>query len=715
MQAIERGGYSREEILDVLHAKNNSRNVRFRYDLLDKAGKFKETLDCVLSGEVEQSAFSTIKRTAKFKIREDVIPAWEEDREATHTDVRTDGEDFIGGEHNGTIGGTGVVRFAESPLNYAPNGNFDLGTSKTTPAEDVGVATEWSSYGNPVGTQNRASYTLTSVAGQSIDGFAQTMTRKNTGTIGIQTTSKTVLSGLTPSTDVWVSFLFKPQPSGQQEPNFVYLAWSDGSIQPFDFAGATIEILSNGWWRWTGKTVPLKSGSAGVIIAWQDFASTSGQTVIENVHLGKIVRPLWEAEWVSPVYAIGEEGTGKIKSTLVTFDYRVQQSATVKVYSKYSLDNGSTWSVEKLQLSGFDLGVPADANVLGKLMVQYRVVFERFTSLISTNYFDEVVTVVTKHYLGSYPETTKINYLQDRIKPYMEVKMPDGKWISFPLGVFLLSTPTRYDGANGVIYRDIEAYDGLLMLDEDKFTSRYMIPAGTKYTDAVKAIIRSVGIGDVYGTIQYTIEESSKTLTASKEFSIGTSKLEAINELLTAINYTPLWADSNGYFQAFPYVSPADRSIDYTYVDDELSVTYNGMEEELDLNAVPNIWSAVETNPDKPTPLFTRLTNADPKSPTSTVNLGRRIVDFREVEEMADQATLNSYVRRIAFEASQVFGKLKFKTALMPFHEYSDIICVQYSALKVNDKFSETNWKMTLKAGAEMEHEARRVVTLNVS
>jgi len=70
MQNISRGGYSREEILDVLHSKSGSRKVHFRYDLYNKDGVFLKTLDTVQSGEVAMSAFSTIKRTAKFRVKE---------------------------------------------------------------------------------------------------------------------------------------------------------------------------------------------------------------------------------------------------------------------------------------------------------------------------------------------------------------------------------------------------------------------------------------------------------------------------------------------------------------------------------------------------------------------------------------------------------------------------------------------------------------------
>ena len=42
---------------------------------------------------------------------------------------------------------------------------------------------------------------------------------------------------------------------------------------------------------------------------------------------------------------------------------------------------------------------------------------------------------------------------------------------------------------NGEIYRAVEAYDGLQVLTDDKFTSRYTVASGTNYVTAIKTIL----------------------------------------------------------------------------------------------------------------------------------------------------------------------------------------------------------------------------------
>lgn len=301
-------------------------------------------------------------------------------------------------------------------------------------------------------------------------------------------------------------------------------------------------------------------------------------------------------------------------------------------------------------------------------------------------------------------DDSTINWLSDRIKPYCIVRMPDGGQVEFPLGVFLLSTPVRSD-ENGHVYRDVEAYDGLVILLDDKFESRYIISEGTSYFQAVKAILNSAGIDRI------NLQDTGAVLPKNMEFEPGREKLFAINELLRQINFNQIHVDVEGFFTSFPYRSPSLRGAEYTYKDDTLSVTYNGMEEEFDLFNVANKWVVVRTNAEEE-PLVSSYTNSNPNNPTSTVNRKRNIVDFREIENIADQAALDAYTQRIAFEASQIYGKIAFETAIMPFHDYADVLQIEYSPLGIKDKFSETSWSFPLTAGGRMKHECRRVVTI---
>ena len=182
--------------------------------------------------------------------------------------------------------------------------------------------------------------------------------------------------------------------------------------------------------------------------------------------------------------------------------------------------------------------------------------------------------------------------------------------------------------------------------------------------------------------------------------------------MLKEINYTSIWVDEVGYFTSKPYVLPTLRTVEYEYRNDDMSIILpDTSTEEMDLFSVPNKWVVVATNPETD-PLVSRYTNDNAGSPTSTVNRKRNIVDYREVDDILDQKTLDEYVRRIAYEASQVYGKFIFETVIMPHHSYMDSLYCEHTDLGIKNKYIETSWQIDLKAGGKMQHSARRVIQI---
>ena len=98
-------------------------------------------------------------------------------------------------------------------------------------------------------------------------------------------------------------------------------------------------------------------------------------------------------------------------------------------------------------------------------------------------------------------------------------------WVEFPMGLFLLSSPVRKDEGEQIL-RDVEAFDGIVVLIDDKFEARYVIPEGTPYYEAINAILNGAGITKV------NIENTGAVLPRALEFEAGKEKLYAINELL---------------------------------------------------------------------------------------------------------------------------------------------------------------------------------------
>jgi hypothetical protein len=207
------------------------------------------------------------------------------------------------------------------------------------------------------------------------------------------------------------------------------------------------------------------------------------------------------------------------------------------------------------------------------------------------------------------------------------------------------------------------------------------------------------------------VSPSTKTLEAAKEWDPGTSKLKIINELLGALNYESLSFDCEGRAVVQPYRTAAERAEEYVYGSDDNGLIIPNAHQEFDLFGVHNKWVMTVSDPDRP-PITATYTNTDPASPTSTVRRGRTITDFRTEQDAADLTALQAKVKRLAFEASQVFEAIPFDTAMMPLHDGNDVYRIEYPQLAVNARYVEQSWSLDFQAGAKMRHRARRVVTV---
>ena len=299
-----------------------------------------------------------------------------------------------------------------------------------------------------------------------------------------------------------------------------------------------------------------------------------------------------------------------------------------------------------------------------------------------------------------------INFLSDRIQPWLILHIPQGGIAEWPLGIFLLESPVR-NAADGITTRDIGAYDKTIIVEQDKFTRRFFFEKGTNYVTAVTRILNEAGITKI------NIAETEHVLISSREYPIGTKSHLACNELLREINFNTLWADELGVTRSEPYVTPSRRDVTHIYDTGKDSIVEPYLSESLDIATRANVFTRVAINIESEKELVSTFVNDDITSPISVPNRGRRIVDFAQIDEIPSQEALDEFVRRLAVEATSAFTHLTFKTALMPTHGGMEILMCNFPELFDTPlKFHETSWEMPLVHDGAMRHEARRVVKI---
>jgi hypothetical protein len=296
-----------------------------------------------------------------------------------------------------------------------------------------------------------------------------------------------------------------------------------------------------------------------------------------------------------------------------------------------------------------------------------------------------------------------IDYLSDRVRPFIDIRMPDGGWVAFNMGVFLLSSPSAADGDTGIV-RSVDAYDTSVVLIEDIYGALFEISPGVNVVDTIVGILTDHNISS-------RIVPSAKTMGSVLTIDPGTTVQTVVGKLLDYVNYTSITYDGDGVAVAGPYVPPTPGVFVYTYATDALSVIVPGATEDLDLYSVPNRWIRVVSETDRD-PMQSTFTNTNPASPTSTVRRGRVIVDYG-TENVADQAALDAKVRLIAARASQVYAEVVFTTAIMPMHEDADDLQLIYDPLGISSTFREHSWEIQLSPGGNMTHKVRQSVSVS--
>lgn len=267
-----------------------------------------------------------------------------------------------------------------------------------------------------------------------------------------------------------------------------------------------------------------------------------------------------------------------------------------------------------------------------------------------------------------------------RVRPVLVIEgLPE-----IPLGVYLFSAaPEEWSGA-GRVY-GLELLDRNTVLDQDLVEVSYVVAAGTRILAAVATVIASAGEAIV-------VDDNPATLANAMVWPAGTSKLQIVNDLLGALNYSSLWVDGVGNYRATPYLVPAARSIDYELlnlkrelIDGETSIYGEAWTRDRDLFKVPNRVVTVQSDAGDAEPRTGLATNTttDTTSPTYPFSYAARgnrwigkLVDGVEVPAGSNaeiDAYLNAKARASLIASSSVQATVNIKHLPIPVR-VSDVV-----------------------------------------
>ena len=221
---------------------------------------------------------------------------------------------------------------------------------------------------------------------------------------------------------------------------------------------------------------------------------------------------------------------------------------------------------------------------------------------------------------------------------------------------------------------------------------------------AIQSLIMEAGIPRIQA------DGCTDTLATDREdWEIGTEYLTIINTLLSEINFTDIWFDFDGVAHLEKYEASSSSNIDREYRDDEYSIITPEYTEEMDIYEAPNVFIVNVSNPDYDEPMTATGVNDSMISALSTVRRGRRILATPvELDNIASQAALQKYADNLAIKSMFATRKITFYTAINPTHGVGDVIALYNGELV--GVYEETDWKIEVRPGALMEHQAKKVV-----
>lgn len=303
----------------------------------------------------------------------------------------------------------------------------------------------------------------------------------------------------------------------------------------------------------------------------------------------------------------------------------------------------------------------------------------------------------------------------DRLRIYADCQWHDGEEASIALGTFLPNVPKRsVSGEESTSH--LELYGLLQEAADDMFETPLTVRKGTNPVDAAASILRGCNLTVApYDPGSYRLGgnwvfglRSDKAADNAK----GTSKLDAVNDLLALAGYWGVFTDEYGRVVISRYDMPANRSPVWEFAEGRFATFITEMSEERDLRQVANVVKVVYYSDKKEYSAV--AVDDDPDSEFSTVSRGRRVCASYEYSDIPDTVKTDADGRKLAADKARellrtsqsVIYKVTFTHTYTPV-TLTDVVDISYPTGMVAGSFAVRSQYIQLTAGIPVECEAQ--------
>lgn len=286
-------------------------------------------------------------------------------------------------------------------------------------------------------------------------------------------------------------------------------------------------------------------------------------------------------------------------------------------------------------------------------------------------------------------------------------------WSRFQLGIFGLDVADRSYAGEAVTRWDCEGFDLMRVLVKKKADVPYTVAAGTRYVDAVTALVASLGLS-------VSLPITGDVTPVNFMWGPGTLYADIANQLLEAINWFPLWVDQQGVFRSTARVAPHQESsaVTYSTLAEPKMVLASGNTvgwKRLSNRAkLPNKVVVLQSDPYR-TPGYGARQNDDPISRISTGAQGitqPEVVDNYRVLDLTMCGSIADYLIR---DAACRAEPAELVTMIDPRRGNREFCTLALEALEDNTLWRIRAWAYELRAGAQMRLSLDKAIAITVT
>lgn len=273
---------------------------------------------------------------------------------------------------------------------------------------------------------------------------------------------------------------------------------------------------------------------------------------------------------------------------------------------------------------------------------------------------------------------------------------------------FSVADPT-YNEA--IVEGSMDCSSVLVLLQRKSYGLPYTIPAGTNAVAKAAEIVRSFGLSVSYA------DQSSYTLSSDHTFDANENYLGIVNWLLDAAGFSSAGVDAYGGVRLEKYQEPTERTVRYTFRDDEQSIMLPEVKTSNDYQDTPNVVRLRHTSQD--VTVWAAAYNIDPESKASTVSRGYENTYEEEISELEGStpaemlANLKALALQKLIDKSSEIEKVEMTHCWLPINT-NDAIGIDYRMADIEWKGAVTNAKIELAVSIPCQLSLRNFVRRNL-